>query len=83
MWILKFTIRLKAIPIQMSTECFGGFFGKNSQADFLYNVGTKEPKTTFEKRDKVGRLMLPDFKTYYKVEDNVALLCMLVCSVAL
>lgn len=70
----------------MSTECFGVFFGKNSQADFLYNVGTKEPrtvKTTFEKRDKVGRLMLPDFKTYYKVEDNVALLCMLVCSVAL
>ena len=84
--MLRFTIRLKAIPIQLSKECLGASFGQNSQADFLYHMGTKEPriaKTTFKKKDRVDRLMLPDFKTYYKVEDNVALLCVLVCSVAL
>lgn len=53
--------------VKMANKILAGFY-KNSQADSKIHTEMPEPrivKTAFKKK-KVGRLILPDFKTYFK-----------------
>ena len=59
--LYRFNVVLIKTPIVFFAE-----IEKPTQKFIWYFKGSQKAKTILKKKNKVGRLKLPDFKTYYK-----------------